>query len=96
MFEQQPKNQEIREMLIQLHDELERTQTLDENERSMMRHLINDIQEALNRQAGSDQPPAEPTIITRLEKAVSLLEVEHPTLTAAIQKALDTLNVAGI
>ncbi len=96
MFEQQPKNQEIREMLIQLHDELERTQTLDENERTMMRHLINDIQEALNRQAGTDQPQAEPTIITRLEKAVSLLEVEHPTLTAAIQKALDTLNVAGI
>jgi hypothetical protein len=90
MNEQQPKDQEFRQMLSMLHDELAKAHTLDEDERAMMRHLMNDIQELLNR----DQPAA--PVINRLEKSITELEVTHPTLTAAIKKVLDTLNVAGI
>lgn len=92
MSEQKPNDQEIRRMLTQLHDELERTQTLDENEQTMMRHLMNDIQATLAR---TGHPPTS-SIVTRLEESVEVLEVSHPTLTALIRKALDTLNIAGI
>jgi hypothetical protein len=98
MSEQKPNDQEIRRMLIQLHDELEHTQTLDESEQVMMRHLMNDIQEMLARTEHQKNPRYQPssTFVDRLEESVETLEVSHPTLSSLIRKALDTLNVAGI
>ena len=98
MSQQPPNENEIRQTLIQLHDELERTHTLDENERVMMRHLMNDIQEMLDRPEQGDTPryQANPSLVDQLEQAVSEMEVSHPTLSGVIQKALDILNIAGI
>lgn len=98
MSQQKPDENEIRQTLIQLHDELERTHTLDENERVMMRHLMNDIQEILDRPEQEDKPryQANSPLVDQLEQAVSELEVSHPTLSGVIQKALDILNIAGI
>ncbi len=98
MSDQQPNHEEIRQMLIQLHDELEHTKTLDENERAMMRHLMNDIQDMLKRTEKQSPPEYQPSqnFLNRMETSVDILEVSHPTLTAMIQKALDVLNMAGI
>jgi polyhydroxyalkanoate synthesis regulator phasin len=90
--EQPPNDQEIRRMLMQLHEELEQAQTLDENERAMMRHLMNDIQATLER---TGHHPTS-SFVDRLEESVEVLEVSHPTLSSIIRKALDTLNIAGI
>jgi polyhydroxyalkanoate synthesis regulator phasin len=92
MSEQKPSDQQIRNMLMQLHEELERTQTLNENEQAMMRHLMEDIQATLAR--ASHQHSS--SIVERLEESVETLEVSHPTLSSMIRKALDTLNIAGI
>ena len=94
MSEQTPKDHEIRAMLTQLHDELERTHTLDEGERAMMRHLMSDIQLALRPEDEREAPSGR--LVDRLNKAISVLEVSHPTLTSTLKKALDTLTVAGI
>jgi hypothetical protein len=98
MSEQQPDDQQIRQMLTQLHDELEHAETLDDDERAMMRHLMADIQEALKRSADAHTPgyPANQSLMARLEQSVDVLEVNHPALTVMIEKALDTLNLAGI
>ncbi len=98
MSEQQPNDQEIRQLLIQLHDELEHTKTLDENERAMMRHLMNDIQDMLKRTEKQASPEYQPSqgFMDRMETSIDVLEVSHPTLTAMIQKAVDILNMAGI
>ncbi len=98
MSQQQPNNQDIRRTLIQLHDELERTQSLDENERAMMRHLMNDIQEMLRRSGPAESFEYKPnkSFLGRMEQSIDMLEVSHPTLTAMINKALETLNIAGI
>ena len=92
MSDQKPDDQDIRRILAQLHDELERAQALDESEQTMMRHLMNDIQATLARTGR--QPSS--TLVDRLEESVETLEVSHPTLSAMIRKALDTLNIAGI
>ncbi len=98
MSQQQPNNQDIRRTLIQLHDELERTQSLDEKERAMMRHLMNDIQEILRRSGPAESFEYKPnkSFLGRMEQSIDMLEVSHPTLTAMINKALETLNIAGI
>ncbi len=92
MSDQKPNDQDIRRMLSELHDELERTQSLDENEQAMMRHLMNDIQAALARKG---HKPAS-SLVDRLEESVEVLEVSHPTLSSLIRSTLDTLNMAGI
>ncbi len=92
MSEQKPSDQDIRRMLLQLHEELERTQTLDENEQAMMRHLMEDIQATLARTGQQHSG----NFVVRLEESVETLEVSHPTLSSLIRKALDTLNIAGI
>ncbi|HEX9012320.1 MAG TPA: DUF4404 family protein [Anaerolineaceae bacterium] len=93
MSDPKPNDRQIRQMLTQLHDELERASTLDEDERAMMRHLMADIQETLKHGAGIK---ANQSFLARLQESIDLLEVNHPTLTATIEKALETLSMAGI
>lgn len=92
MSEQKPSDQDIRRMLLQLHEELERKQALNEDEQAMMRHLMDDIQATLARTGHQHSG----SIVERLEKTVETLEVSHPTLSSIVRKALDTLNIAGI
>ena len=103
MSQPQPDDDEIRKMLIQLHDELQQTpsESLNQEEKDLLRHLMKDIQAMLDRPveshaAGAQIYPANETIVDRLEQSVDLLQVTHPTLSAAIRKVLDTLNIAGI
>lgn len=94
MADPEKNDQHIIQMLSNLHDELEKTRALDEKERAMMRHLMADIQETLKHsEAGLS---AAPTLVDRLTLALDELEVTHPTLSAMIRKAIDTLNLAGI
>ena len=96
----QPSKQQIRQMLIQLHDQLAKSEAegLGENEQALMQHLMVDIQEMLERAEHGTSPryQANPTVLERMEIAMAEMEVTHPILTGMIKKALDTLNIAGI
>ena len=100
MSQPQPKDEEIRKMLIQLHDELQQTpgESLNKDEKDMLRHLMKDIQVMLDQpeEPGARIFPANESILDQFEQSVDLLELNHPTLSAAIRKVLDTLNIAGI
>ena len=101
MNDQQPTDQEIRETLIQLHEELKRTKSLTKDEQAMLRHLMADIQEMLDRlelETAPDEPRYQPSqnFLTRLENSIDLFEANHPALRIMLEKALDTLNIAGI
>ncbi len=92
------EQQQLCERLAELHVELERTQTVNQDEQAMLRHLIADIQDLLDRcseESLSNYKP-DPSLIDRLRLAIDTFEVTHPTLTVMIEKALDTLNIAGI
>jgi hypothetical protein len=98
MSEERPDDQEIRRMLVQLHDRLETARTLDDDERAMMRHLMADIQDLLRQLEDVEAPHYQPSrsFLNRLQASIDLLEVNHPTVTIMIEKLLDTLNLAGI
>jgi len=84
-------DQKLRELLQQLHDELERTKSVDEKGREMLSHLNADIQQFLD--PAQDNPT---TLLGRLQDAIDHFEVEHPAVTAALSQMLNTLSNAGI
>ena len=84
-------DQKLPELLQQLHDELERTESLDENGREMLVHLNADIKKFIDPAEEDDD-----TIFGRIQDAIDLFEVEHPVITAALSQILNTLSNAGI
>jgi hypothetical protein len=85
--------QELRQLLEQLHSEIEQTDSVDEKGREMLRDLSADISKLLAR---SDAVPTESSILERLNDSISYLEVTHPTLTSTLARVLETLSNAGI
>jgi hypothetical protein len=88
-------NKKSRELLHQLHEEIIHTQTVDEKGSELLRDLDGDIRALLER---SEEHPLQvhPSIVQRLESALSHFEVTHPELTMLISKFLDSLSNAGI
>ena len=88
------REQHLRQMLEQLHTELERTDTIDDRSRELLRSLIGDIEDVLERKPKEGTPPE--SIIERLREAVRAFETTHPTLTSAIGGVADALARMGI
>jgi polyhydroxyalkanoate synthesis regulator phasin len=87
---------ELRQLLEELHQKIEATNSLDERGREMLTHLSADIRNLLER-TGSEQPAPETTReVNRLEESIRYFEVTHPTLTATLSQMLNILNNAGI
>lgn len=81
----------LRELLAQLHTRLGHARTLDEESRKLLTTLSHDIERALGR-ASDDTAPAR----NSLEGAAVRLEVEHPALANVIRQLVDALGKAGI
>jgi hypothetical protein len=86
---------ELRTLLHQLHDEIEKTRTVDEKGSELLRDIEGDINALLER-SGENPLQVHPSIVPRLESALSYFEATHPTLTTVISKLLDSLSNAGI
>lgn len=84
-------DEKLRDLLEQLHDELEHTSSLDEKGRELLSHLSVDIQKMLG---SSGTVP--PTTTERFQDAIDHFEVTHPELTAALSQVLNALSNAGI
>ena len=88
-------DQELNELLEQLHSEIENTETVDEKGQELLRDIGTDIQDLLDRSEGKHMKVEESTI-ERLEDTIEYLEISHPTLTAILTRVLDTLGGAGV
>jgi len=84
-------NQKLRSLLQQLHDELERVESVDDDGREILSHINADIQQFLD--PTQDNPT---TLLGRLQDAIDHFEVEHPAVTAALSHMLNTLSNAGV
>ena len=84
-------DQKLRNLLEQLHDELARTDTVDEKGRDMLSHVSADIQKLLE-----PSETASPSTLERLQEAIDHFEVDHPAITAALSQLLNALSNAGI
>ncbi len=86
---------QLGQALKQLHSELEQTQSLDDETRDSLRHLVSDIQRLLQE---SGQPTAHrsQSLNERLNEALLQLEVSHPHLALNVERVLDAFNEMGI
>ncbi len=91
--------QQLRDTLERLHAELEQTDTLDDNTRGTLQHLMLDIQALLERegQETAEESAGRYNSLTgRLRAAVSEFEADHPRLTASMERAIDALVQMGV
>ena len=87
------EQQRLRQMLEQLHAELQRSHGLDQRSRERLDSALSDIEDLLTRAKGGTPPES---IMERLREAIGVFEQTHPTLTAAIGRLADTLANIGI
>ncbi len=86
---------ELRNLIEQLHAEIQNTHTVDKKGQELLAHLDSDIRELLDR-AGGNIIPVHPSTIQRLEEGLSHFEATHPALTALFSRFLEALSNAGI
>jgi len=92
----QNTNQNLRELLKRLHDELEQTEVVDESGNEMLRHLEEDIHRRLERSAPKKAKEADDSILERLQDAIDRFEETHPNLTQTLSEMMTILSNAGI
>lgn len=86
----------LRQLLGQVHTELETTQALDEQGRALVLQTMGDLAQLLERSAAREEHPEDESLGERLEDAAKQFEAEHPKLFTALQQIVDTLRGAGI
>ncbi len=86
-------DQHLREMLEQLHAELQRAGNVDERSRELLRAVMDDIRAIVEPSGDAARP--EP-ISQRLREAVDAFEETHPALTEAVGRVVDALAKMGI
>lgn len=83
----------LSELLEELHDELGKTQAVDEKGRQLLHHLDGDIRELLQR---SGDVQADESMLERFQDAIDHFEVTYPGLASALSHMLTILSNAGI
>jgi len=87
---------ELRQLLEELHRKIEDTDQVDEKGRELLSHLSVDIRNLLERTGHEQRLRGNSWVIGRLDESVRHFEVTHPNLTAALAQLLNILNNAGI
>lgn len=88
-------NENLRKLLEQLHDELERTESVDERGKELLRHLNADINSRLKR-SEKDKILDDESTLERLQDAIDHFEVTHPRLMMMLSEMMTVLSNAGI
>ena len=88
-------DQELCQLLEQLHSEIESTKTVDAKERELLRDLETDIR-ALLKRCEAENVQMKPLTIRRMEEAIEYMAVNHPTLTAMLSNMSTILSNAGV
>ena len=87
-------DQNLRELLEKLHDELERAEVTDEAGRERLRHLEADIRRL--RKRSGDKLEADEPMLERFQDSIDHFEETHPQLTLMISQMMTILSNAGI
>lgn len=84
---------ELKALLQQLHDELSKTDTLDDDAQSLLAAVVQDIQTVLGDEPKEDESHG---LVDRLKDATDDFEDDHPTLTKTVGQIIDALSRLGI
>jgi hypothetical protein len=88
-------NDKSREILQQLQDEINKLDEVDEQGSELLKDIDGHIRQILEH-SGESPLDVHPNLAKRLDDALRHFEATHPTLTALISEALDTLSTAGV
>jgi hypothetical protein len=88
------REQHLRQMLEQLHTELQRADPIDDRSRELLRSVLADIEDLLERKQKRGTQPE--SIIQQLREVVRTFETTHPSLTSAIGRVAEALAGLGI
>ena len=83
----------LSELLEQLHEELAKTQAVDEKGQELLRHLDGDIRKLLK---DTKKVQADESMLERFQDAIDHFEDTYPRLTSALSHMLTILSNAGI
>jgi hypothetical protein len=84
-------DQNLRDLLAQLHARLGTAKSLDAEERKSLTTVLHDIEKALGRK---DKASAAP--VPRLEALAVKFEADHPALADSVRQLADLLGKVGI
>jgi len=87
------EQEQIRQSLEELREELGRLEIADEAERGRLAALVADIEHGLD---NPDDSEHHASVIADLEDAISRFEVEHPRATGLLNHIMVTLGSMGI
>jgi hypothetical protein len=85
------KNEDLRDLLAQLHARLGHATSLDADSRQLLVTVSNDIEKTLAR-SGTGSGAHE----SRLKELAVRFETDHPALAEAVRDVMDALGKAGI
>ena len=82
----------LEQSLQDLHNEIDNTQTDNEHHQAVLDDLKTHVQKAI------DEPDEDHhlSLSKRLEDAILMFGIEHPTLTAAIEQVSENLSALGM
>lgn len=84
-------DKEFRELLRQVHTELDDTDTVSEEERLLLEELMTDIRGRLGKTEDEEDGLGD-----RLEDSIEQFTASHPTLAFTLRRVMDALGKMGI
>ena len=85
----------LKQSLEKLHEELRNTSSIDADSRELLRKIIKDIKEALDK-TESPSGKKHQSVIEDLKEVAEKFEVSHPELAGAINLVINGLQSLGI
>jgi len=85
-------NQKIRELLAELHDEVQKS-GVDDNTRSSLRELDSEIQDLLSSSTSEQNANV---VVERAKLLEARFAVDHPTAERFLREVIDTLAKIGV
>ncbi len=82
---------QLKEVLEQLHAELQKADAVSEDAQTLLRSLIEDIRDLLLRSERA-HPDESRTLIQRLEESTWHFEESHPSLTSTLARLIDLMG----
>ena len=83
-------DEDLRDLLAQLHTRLGRAKSLDGESRNMLTTVARDIEATLAQSGAAKKTPE------RLEALALRFETDHPAIAEVLREIVDTLGRAGI
>ncbi len=89
------KNEDLNKSLENLHEELKRADSLDENSLILLQNILDEIKEIMHRSKIEDDE-SHKSIPQRLKDIASSFEATHPNVSEAIYLLTNSLSNFGL